>query len=253
MEDCESLSGVPQTSDLINLSVPSEVRASYIVIIDDILANSDLQTISSKRIREGLQKAVDYDITPQKVCQFVPRHHISLADVPQDAIKMIIMDRFDKFAADAKESTTNGHAKTVEIIPTKAPLPKSAETIVHTIEKVGHKRKPSSSRDEDDFSASLSDTASTPPPKKRKSAVDDDAAFAARLQAEENNRARPTRGGTTRKISVVNKKKKTATRISPNDDSGLSGSETGSKRKINRNSGFHVYLSSFLTYITDLK
>lgn len=37
------------------------------VIIDSILAASDLNTITSKRIREGLQRAVDYDITPQKV------------------------------------------------------------------------------------------------------------------------------------------------------------------------------------------
>lgn len=36
-------------------------------IIDSILAASDLNTISEKRIRKGLQAAVDYDITPQKV------------------------------------------------------------------------------------------------------------------------------------------------------------------------------------------
>ena len=151
---------------------------------------------------------------------------------------MIIMDRFDKFVADNKEATTNGHTEAMEVIPTKAP-PEPTDVTNHTVEKVGHKRKASTPRDEDEFSVGLSDTASTPP-KKRKSVVDDDAAFAARLQAEENNRARPTRGGTTRKISIVKKKKKTAARISPNDDSGLSGSETGSKRKINRNSGFHV-------------
>lgn len=48
-------------------TVPMDVRASYIVIIDSILEKSDLQTVTSKRIREGLQKAVDYDIAPQKV------------------------------------------------------------------------------------------------------------------------------------------------------------------------------------------
>ena len=47
--------------------VPQEVQASYVVIIDSILAASDLNTITSKRIREGLQRAVNYDITPQKV------------------------------------------------------------------------------------------------------------------------------------------------------------------------------------------
>ena len=69
MEGCEYLESIWSTSCLLNLAVPSEVLAAYIVIIDDILAKSDLQTISSKRIREGLQKAVDYDITPHKVMQ----------------------------------------------------------------------------------------------------------------------------------------------------------------------------------------
>lgn len=47
--------------------VPPEVEASYITIIDDILAASDLDSISEKRIRKGLQESVEYDITPQKV------------------------------------------------------------------------------------------------------------------------------------------------------------------------------------------
>ena len=47
--------------------VPPEVEASYITIIDSILAASDLDSISEKRIRKGLQEAVEYDITPQKV------------------------------------------------------------------------------------------------------------------------------------------------------------------------------------------
>ena len=48
-------------------AVSPEHQASYVVIIDSILAASDLNTISSKRIREGLQRAVDYDIAPHKV------------------------------------------------------------------------------------------------------------------------------------------------------------------------------------------
>lgn len=49
------------------VTVSAEVEAKYVVIIDTILASSDLNTISEKRIRKGLQQAVDYDITPQKV------------------------------------------------------------------------------------------------------------------------------------------------------------------------------------------
>ena len=44
-----------------------DAEASYIPIIDSILAASNLETISEKRIRKGLQAALDYDITPQKV------------------------------------------------------------------------------------------------------------------------------------------------------------------------------------------
>jgi hypothetical protein len=47
--------------------VPAEQRASYAAIIDEILASADLETISAKRIRNGLQERVDYDLTPQKV------------------------------------------------------------------------------------------------------------------------------------------------------------------------------------------
>lgn len=48
-------------------ALPKEVEASYSAIIDSILAASDLNTISAKRIRKGLQEKVDYDISHQKV------------------------------------------------------------------------------------------------------------------------------------------------------------------------------------------
>ena len=52
-------------------TVSPEVESSFVTIIDSILAASDLNTISEKRIRKGLQAAVEYDITPQKVCILV--------------------------------------------------------------------------------------------------------------------------------------------------------------------------------------
>ncbi|KAK5256898.1 hypothetical protein LTR16_002145 [Cryomyces antarcticus] len=48
------------------MSLPPEQEASYSAMIDSILATSDLNTISAKKIRKGLQAAVDYDLTPQK-------------------------------------------------------------------------------------------------------------------------------------------------------------------------------------------
>lgn len=52
-------------------TVCPDVRESYVKVIDSILAASDLNTISEKRIRKGLQEAVGYDLTPQKVRCFV--------------------------------------------------------------------------------------------------------------------------------------------------------------------------------------
>ena len=148
------------------------------------------------------------------------------------------MERFDKFAAESKEPVTNGHAETVEQPPLKL---EPVSTTIRTAPgaKVNNKSKVVSHKDDDSSSEKLSDIDSTPP-KKRKSVIDDDAAFAARLQAEENSRARPTRGGNVRKVTTAKKKRKTATRVSTNDDSDVSGSETGSKRKVNRSHPFHV-------------
>ena len=56
----------------IIMSLPPEVRAKYVTIIDDILADSDLNLISEKRIRKGIQQHVEYDITPQKVRGVLP-------------------------------------------------------------------------------------------------------------------------------------------------------------------------------------
>lgn len=48
-------------------SLPTEVEASYSAIIDEILRASDINTISAKRIRKGLQERVSYDLSDQKV------------------------------------------------------------------------------------------------------------------------------------------------------------------------------------------
>jgi len=49
--------------------VAPDVEASYAAIIDGILTAADLDTISAKAIRKRLQAAVNYDVTPQKVCE----------------------------------------------------------------------------------------------------------------------------------------------------------------------------------------
>ncbi|MCJ1415053.1 hypothetical protein MMC32_001383 [Xylographa parallela] len=220
------------------MSLPPEVQAAYVVIIDSILAASDLQKITSKRIREGLQRAVDYDITPQK-----------------EAIKALIMTRFDRFVAEKEAaSVAKGHDEPVKSEPSETPREASSDA-----PKTIKKRK-SESEDPVDESE-LSNALVTPPPKKKRKAepaMDADAMFAAKLQAEENSRARPTRGGANRKSVVVKKKKKTpkkktSNKVNAEDDSDLDSSGSGNEKKVNRSGGFHkpMTLSAPLSALLD--
>jgi hypothetical protein len=54
---------------LLTMEVPNEVRVKYVEIIDDILSTSDLAQVTEKKIRNGIQDRVEYDITPQKVSE----------------------------------------------------------------------------------------------------------------------------------------------------------------------------------------
>jgi upstream activation factor subunit UAF30 len=47
--------------------VTPEEERQYTVIIDEILAQSDLNTVSAKAIRKGIQQKVDHDINEKKV------------------------------------------------------------------------------------------------------------------------------------------------------------------------------------------
>ncbi|KAJ5584716.1 uncharacterized protein N7459_004516 [Penicillium hispanicum] len=203
------------------MSLSPELRDRYTDIIDSILATSDLNTISEKRIRKGLQDVVGYDLTPQKA-----------------AIKQLIMQRFDIYAAkngvgaSPEESAgNNGHKEADSASGVPSPPPSSSPV----------------KRQADSEEAS-EPSATSPPPKKRKpdadADVDADALFAAKLQAEENMRARPTRGGNTRRAAPSKKKSKAKTlkRVKAEDDSDMeSGSDT--KKEVNRSGGFHKPLN----------
>jgi upstream activation factor subunit UAF30 len=52
---------------LVNMTVSPQQRETYTAIIDQIVAASDLNTVSVNQIREGLQERVDHDLAPQKV------------------------------------------------------------------------------------------------------------------------------------------------------------------------------------------
>lgn len=49
------------------MELSPQVEQKYTAIIDNILATCDLNTISAKRIRKGLQEALNQDISHQKV------------------------------------------------------------------------------------------------------------------------------------------------------------------------------------------
>jgi upstream activation factor subunit UAF30 len=48
--------------------VTAEEKSSYTRIIDGILSAADLQTVTRKKIRQGLEAAIDKDLSAQKVC-----------------------------------------------------------------------------------------------------------------------------------------------------------------------------------------
>lgn len=152
--------------------------------------------------------------------------------VVQDAIKALIMTRFDKFTAKTA-AETNGHATI------------SNGDVLHFATPKHEPQSPVSKKRPKEESEDMSDVRDSPAPKKKKKLdQDSDAAFAAKLQAQENARTRATRGGGPKKSGAVKKKaskKKTSAKVKAEDDSDLdgSGSEVREK-KVNRNGGFHV-------------
>ncbi|CAA9962349.1 hypothetical protein CFE70_005764 [Pyrenophora teres f. teres 0-1] len=195
----------------------TDVVATYSAIIDEILRASDINTISAKRIRKGLQERVEHDLSQQK-----------------DQITTLIMQRFDKF-----NSEQNGGSEASEPVPT---VENGAKTSNGDTSDVSNNK-----RSADDESV-LSEVEDVVPPKKKvkKTRVkdeDDDAAFAARLQAEENARmGRATRGGNTKRRAPAPKKKtkkKSSNRVKDEDDSDIGSGSGGEKKSPSRKGGFH--------------
>ncbi|KAJ5644485.1 hypothetical protein N7507_010496 [Penicillium longicatenatum] len=186
------------------MSLSSEVRDRFTEIIDSILAKSDLNTISEKRIRKGLQEEVGYDLTPQKA-----------------EVKQLIMERFDIYAEKngvgespeeaTEETANNGHQDGDSASAVPSPPPSSSPL----------KRQAESEEASDP-------SESSPPPKKLKpdADVDADALFAAKLSYKEKSKT----------------KAKTSKRVKAEDDSDVeSGSDT--KKEVNRTGGFHKPLN----------
>lgn len=208
------------------------LRKTYTQIIDGILAESDIETISAKAIRRGLAER-GHDISDHR-----------------EEVNALIMARFDIFnSGDAPTTNGNGHGDSNS---TSTPISDSP----HAPNGHSHTKKRTTS----DASASSSNPSiSSPPPKKKaKKAVsveEDDAAYAARLQAELNaaSRTRATRGAATRKDrpaaggslkgkgkKVKRAKKKSANIIEDSDaESGEGGDSGDGPVKERKKGGFH--------------
>lgn len=203
--------------------LPPEVKASYAAIIDSILAASDLNTISAKSIRKGLQERLEYDISHQKA-----------------EVNTLIMARFDKFNAERNGGPDPEPAEPIPTVETNGTGVSSSEDVSASVSK---KRTPDDSEVEPS------------PPKKKvkkeKTAEDQDAAYAAKLQAEFNaaSRSRSTRGGNTKKRAPPpkkkgeKKKKKSANRVKDEDDSDIGSGSGAEKKEVKRTGGFHKLMT----------
>ncbi|KAK4229258.1 hypothetical protein QBC38DRAFT_119923 [Podospora fimiseda] len=208
-----------------------EETDSYSQIIDGILAAADLQTVTRKKIRQGLEAAIGQDLSDQKVRRYrvlavdnrtrnLSPTNTSCPPIKQEAIKSLIEARFDAISSNAAA----------------IPTPPSASA------------QPSSDQeangdygDDDETHNESIEVAIEPARKKVKresSSEDADARLAAELQAQENrlSRGRVTRGAATSKPkSKASKpkpaKKKSNKRVRSDDDSDAGDAEEKPKRK----------------------
>ncbi|KAI8965309.1 hypothetical protein F5Y11DRAFT_355125 [Daldinia sp. FL1419] len=194
----------------------AEEETRYTEVIDGILATADLETVTRKKIRMGLEAALGgKDLSDQK-----------------NAIKALIEERFDAISSAVPPPTS--------AIPqpdlTSQPSPPSQTN--------GYKED---SQDAEDTNGDEIKVSVQPPKKKQRKeksedTEDADAKLAAMLQAQENQRTRATRGGGKPKAPVKKKKaaprKKSEKKVGPDDDSDVAGSEESSTRPRKAGGGF---------------
>ncbi|KAI2613478.1 SWIB-domain-containing protein [Hypoxylon fragiforme] len=192
------------------LTADEETR--YTEVIDGILATADLETVTRKKIRMGLEAALGgKDLSDQK-----------------NAIKALIEERFDAISS-AVPPPSSAAPKT----ESASPRPSSKRQADNYDEN--------GSIEEDVNGGEIKVSVAPPKKKQRKDKGEDvedaDAKLAALLQAQENQRTRATRGGGKPKAPVKKKKKatprkKSDKKVGPDDDSDVEGSEgSGSRRR----------------------
>lgn len=208
----------------------------YTKIIDHILKTSDLATVSRKKVRKGLELELDKDLSDKKVqCLhvFSPGWRLPCTDpfdLPQDAIKTLIEQRFDAIA----------ETQPTEAMPTPPHHTNGTEGRTNGVK---HDEEDAYAEPDDD-AASNEIQVSTVPSKKRSSSMveDEDARLAAQLQAQENQlaRGRQTRGGHSAPKQKVKakKKSKSSAKVKAGDDSDLDTEDSGTVKKRKAGGGF---------------
>ncbi|AEO60084.1 hypothetical protein MYCTH_2308924 [Thermothelomyces thermophilus ATCC 42464] len=176
-------------------------RATYTRIIDDILASADLETVTRKKIRQGLEEAVGKDLSDQK-----------------DAIKRLIEARFDAISNEIAQvptptsgaNGTNGHS---------ASDGETGEGAIEVSLPPASKKQKRESPSED---------------------ADARLAAELQAQENRLSRGRVTRGAGTAKTKMKAKatKKKSAKRVRSDDDSNAEDSEGSEKPKRKAGGGF---------------
>ncbi|CAK7227599.1 hypothetical protein SBRCBS47491_006625 [Sporothrix bragantina] len=194
-----------------------EEMRRYTQLVDAILATADLETVTRKKVRKGLEKALGgKDLSDQKV-----------------AIKDLIEARFDAINSqsqspdpdheqDATNATnaTNGDRQD-----------RDSSEIKVSLDTYKNRSRP--------YDDSGDEAPATKKHKRASSSIEDaDARLAAELQAQENRlaRARTTRGGNTTKAkpskakTAKSAKKKSAAKVDDSDVEGADG-EAAPKKK----------------------
>ncbi|KAK1753360.1 upstream activation factor subunit spp27 [Echria macrotheca] len=198
-------------------TLTADEEARYTEIIDGILAAADLQTVTRKRIRQGLETAVGKDLSDQK-----------------NAIKSLIEARFDAISSDA---------------PQAIPTPPSGHTAEESPKHKANGRAPSNDAEPDVGGDGEIEVSLQPAKKKQKresSSEDADARLAAELQAQENRLSRGprTRGGVAGKATKPKTKKakaakkKSDKRARSDDESDAEGDSESTKPKRKAGGGF---------------
>ncbi|KAI0891052.1 hypothetical protein F4806DRAFT_489650 [Annulohypoxylon nitens] len=197
----------------------TEEETRYTEIIDGILATADLETVTRKKIRMGLEAALGgKDLSDQK-----------------HAIKALIEERFDAISSAPP--------------PPSSAIPQPQSTSPRPSPKRQANGFDETSHDVEDDANGDEIKVSVQPPKKKQrkekseDTEDADAKLAALLQAQENQRTRATRGGGKPKAPAKKKKKSTPRKksdkkVGAEDDSDVEGSEESNNKPRKAGGGF---------------